>query len=120
MKKNYQSLSEVRKEMRVDWYRCPIESATLRELSKRSDLQGWFQAGGHLTLFIFTATLSYYFWQLKNWPILVIAIFAHGTIGSFFSGVEPHELGHGTVFKTKWLNKFFYVFFQPPKLVGPF
>ena len=50
----------------------------------------------------------------------MIAIFAHGTIGSFFSGVEPHELGHGTVFKTKWLNKFFYVFFQPPKLVGPF
>ena len=81
--KNYQSLSEVRKELRVDWYRCPIESATLRELSKRSDLQGWFQAGGHLTLFIFTATLSYYFWQLKNWPILVITIFAHGTIGSF-------------------------------------
>ena len=120
MEKNYQSLSEVRKELRVDWYRCPIESATLRELSKRSDLQGWFQAGGHLTLFIFTATLSYYFWQLKNWPILVITIFAHGTIGSFFSGVAPHELGHGTVFKTKWLNKFFMYLFSLLSWWDPF
>ncbi|MCH2576214.1 fatty acid desaturase, partial [Candidatus Poribacteria bacterium] len=120
MEKNYHSLSEVRKELRVDWYRCPIESATLRELSKRSDLQGWFQAGGHLTLFIFTATLSYYFWQLKNWPILVITIFAHGTIGSFFSGVAPHELGHGTVFKTKWLNKFFMYLFSLLSWWDPF
>ena len=29
----------------------------------------------------------------------------------FFLGVAPHELGHGTVFRTKWLNKvFLYVF----------
>ena len=56
MEKSYIPLSEVRKTMSVKWYRCPIESSTLRKLSRRSDLQGWFQAGGHLTLFIFTAS----------------------------------------------------------------
>ena len=41
---SYPPLADVRKSLRVDWYRCPIEPAKLRELSKRSDLQGWFQA----------------------------------------------------------------------------
>jgi fatty acid desaturase len=41
-----------------------------------------------------------------------IALFAHGTVGSFFTGTAPHELGHGTVFRTKWLNKFFLYLFS--------
>ena len=120
MEKSYMPLSDVRKTMSVKWYRCPIESSTLRKLSRRSDLQGWFQAGGHLTLFIFTASLAYYFWDDKNWSGFVIMLFVHGTIGNFFSGVAPHELGHGTVFKTKWLNKFFMYFFSLLSWWNPF
>ena len=41
----YRPLAEVRKVLRVKWYRSRIDPATLRDLSKRSDLQGWFQAG---------------------------------------------------------------------------
>jgi len=120
MKKDYKPLSEVRKTIRVKWYRCPIESSILRNLSKRSDLQGWFQAGGHFSLFMLTGSAAYYFWQMKNWPALIIMLFAHGTIGSFFSGVAPHELGHGTVFKTKWLNKFFMYLFSILSWWDPF
>ena len=120
MEKSYMPLSDVRKTMSVKWYRCPIESSTLRKLSRRSDLQGWFQAGGHLTLCIFTASLAYYFWDVKNWLGFVIMLFVHGTIGNFFSGVAPHELGHGTVFKTKWLNKFFMYFFSLLSWWNPF
>ena len=43
---------------------------------------------------------------------MLIALFFHGTVTSFFTGTAPHELGHGTVFKTKWLNKFFLYFFS--------
>ena len=32
---------------------------------------------------------------------------AHGVVGSFFKGAAIHELGHGTVFRTKWLNGLF-------------
>ena len=34
------SLSELRKELWIKWYRCPIEAKDLRELSKRSDPKG--------------------------------------------------------------------------------
>ena len=108
---NYQPLDEVRKTLRVEWYRSPIPGAKLRELSRRSDRQAWFQAGGHLALFILTGALVTHFWSLQLWGALLVALFCHGTVTSFFTGVAPHELGHGTVFRTKWLNKaFLYLF----------
>lgn len=108
---SYRPLSDVRKSIRVEWYRCPIERKRLRELSKPSDLQGWIQAGGHLLLFAVTGTLVYLFWSQQIWLGFFVALFAHGTVGSFYVGVAPHELGHGTVFHTKRLNKvFLYVF----------
>ena len=117
---SYPPLADVRKSLRVDWYRCPIEPAKLRELSKRSDLQGWFQAGGHLALFAVTGTLVYLFWSQANWLAFFIALFAHGTVGTFFVGVAPHELGHGTVFRTKWLNKAFMYLFSLLSWWDPF
>lgn len=117
---SYPPLAEVRKNLRVEWYRCPIEHAKLRELSKRSNLQGFFQAGGHLALFICTGVLTYYFWSQQAWLSFAITLFAHGTMGSFLSGVAPHELGHGTVFRTKWLNKFFMYLFSLISWWDPF
>ena len=40
---SYPPLAKVRKTLRVEWYRSPIPAAKLRELSRRSDRQGWFQ-----------------------------------------------------------------------------
>ncbi len=117
---SYPPLAEVRKTRRVDWYRCPIDSARLRALSRRSDLQGWLQAGGHLGLFVVTGALVYLFWAQENWPAFAVALFAHGTVGSFFSGTAPHELGHGTVFRTKPLNKIFLYLFSLLSWWDPF
>ncbi|MCY3551331.1 MAG: fatty acid desaturase [Candidatus Poribacteria bacterium] len=103
----YQPLAEVRKVLRVKWYRSKIDHTTLRNLSKRSDLQGWFQAGGHLALWLLTGSLVYFFWSQAMWLGFFIGLFVHGTVASFFKGTANHELGHGTVFRTKWLNKFF-------------
>jgi fatty acid desaturase len=89
----------------VSWYRCPIERSKLRELSQRSDLKGWIQAGGHLLLLAGTGALTFSFWQQEMWLGCVAALFVHGMIGSFFTGIAAHELGHGTVFRTPWLNK---------------
>ena len=116
----YQPLSEVRKTLRVNWYRCPIEGAKLRELTKRSDSKAWFQAGGHLALFILTGSLVYVFWAQQAWLAFLVALFAHGTVGSFFVGVAPHELGHGTVFRTKFWNKFFLYLFSLLSWWDPF
>ena len=85
----YQPLAEVRKTLRVKWYRCAIPHAKLRELSRRSDAQGWFQAGGHLALFLLTGTLAYLLWIQQLWIGLFLALFIHGSVASFFIGVAP-------------------------------
>jgi len=102
----YEPLAQVRKDFRIVWYRCPIERSILLELMKPSDRRGWFQAGGHLALFAITAISAVYFLAQENWIGFALALFAHGTVGSFFRSAV-HELAHGTVFQTKWLNQFF-------------
>ncbi|MEO7600449.1 MAG: fatty acid desaturase [Opitutus sp.] len=92
--------------LRVVWYRCPIASDRLRELSRRSDGQGWLQALGHLAIFAGTGVLTAGFYLHQQWGWFAGALFLHGTVTSFL-GLAVHELGHGTVFKTKGLNRFF-------------
>ncbi len=117
---DYQPLSEVRDSLKVNWYRVKMPPEKLREFSKRSDLQGWFQAGGHFALFLITGGLTYLSWAHEFWPGLFVSLFAHGTVASFFSGTAPHELGHGSVFRTKWLNKFFLYLFSLLSWWDPF
>ena len=104
-------MSEIRKELRIKWYRCPIDPNILRELSKPSDLQGFKMALGHLGLWLFTGSLSFYFAIEQFWLGFLLTIFLHGTVGTFFSAPH-HELCHGTVFKTKRLNEIFLKIFS--------
>ena len=108
----YEPLRRVRKDLRVEWYRCPIEHAKLRELMRPSDLQGWIQAGGHLGIAIITGASVVYCFAHGMWITFFFTLFVHGTVATFFKGIAAHELGHGTVFKTKWLNKFFLRIFS--------
>ncbi len=103
---NYEPLEKVRKELKVKWLRPKIDQDKLRQLSKPSDLQGWTQAGGHLGIWLLTGIFVYYFWVQHNWIVFCMMLFCHGTVASFFIPAA-HELGHGTVFKTKSLNKIF-------------
>ena len=104
-------MSEIRKELRIKWYRCPIDTTVLRELSKPSDLQGFQMALGHLVLWLLTGALSFYFAVEQLWLGFLLTIFLHGTVGTFFSAPH-HELCHGTVFKTKRLNEIFLRIFS--------
>ena len=51
---SYPPLSDIRNRLDVQWYRSAIDPKRFRELSSRSDLKGWVQAGGHLGFFILT------------------------------------------------------------------
>ena len=81
-----------------------------RALTHRSDLKGWKQAGGHLVLFAATGSFVWLFWAQEQWAAFALALFLHGTVGSFFSGTATHELGYGTVFRTNALKRFFCIF----------
>ena len=104
-------MSEIRKELRIKWYRCPIDPTVLRELSKPSDLQGFQMGLGHLGLWLLTGALSFYFAVEQLWLGFLLTIFLHGTVGTFFSAPH-HELCHGTVFKTKRFNEIFLRIFS--------
>ncbi len=104
---SYPPLSEVRKTLRVKWYRSPISHERLRELSARSNTKGWIQAGGHVGVYLLLAALTILFWSQQAWIAFVISLWALGFVATFFKGTAAHELGHGTVFKSKALNNGF-------------
>jgi len=103
----YEPLSQVRKTLKVKWYRSPIEREKLAEVMRRSSLRGAWQTLGHLGLWLATGLLTFYLFKQQIWWGFAAALFAHGTIGSFFKGLAAHELGHGTVFKSKKINRNF-------------
>ena len=91
-----------------------MDPTLIRELMKRSDLQGFRQSLSHLGLFFTTGMLTYFVFRRidgSNWmwcvPLLLAALFVHGTFSRFIGGTSCHELGHRTPFKTKVLNDFF-------------
>ena len=101
------SLLEVRKTLRPNWYRCPIDPVAFKALMEPCDYKGWLQAGGHLIIFCLTGFITTYFFLIGEWLWLLFSLFFHGIVGSFFKGLAAHELGHGSVFKTKILNAIF-------------
>lgn len=99
---------------RVTWYRSPIDKAQLTELMQRSDARGWLQTLLHLGWFATTACIAYVVFAgidaSNAWwraPLLLVALFVHGTMGPFMGLVAIHELQHRTVFESRSLNAFF-------------
>ncbi len=113
-------LSEVRNNLKPQWYRSKIDPDKFRKFSKKSDHKGFLQAGGHFGLFCITGLSVYLSWLNSYWILFPITVFIHGTVSSFFKGTAVHELGHGTVFKTRWFNKFFLYLFSLISWWNPF
>jgi len=99
-------MKEVRKGLRIRWYRSPVEPDRLRGLTRRNDLKGLYQSMGHLILVACTGLLTYYLFSQRVWVGFAAALFLHGTVYSFLRQAG-HELSHGTIFRAKWLNGFF-------------
>ncbi|QGQ96108.1 fatty acid desaturase [Paenibacillus psychroresistens] len=89
----------------ADWYATPIPRARMKELMKRRngpairDTIIWF---GALALFGYLAYLSWGSW----WSIP--AFLAYGILYTSPGDSRWHECGHGTAFKTPWMNEVIY------------
>jgi len=102
------------KNAKINWYRCKVDPEVMSKLMQCSDFHGYRQSLGHLGLWFVTGTLAYMaFAQIDraDWiwsvPLLLAALFVHGTVGSFLGGTACHELSHKTPFKNKSANEFF-------------
>lgn len=103
---------------KISWYRSPIDREILTQLMQRNNLYGWLQTLAHLGLFFVTAALCYWVFlniSLATWywtiPVLLLALFLHGTMGPFMGLIAIHELQHRTVFTSKKLNEFFEILY---------
>ena len=88
-----------------DWYSTPIPRQRMKELMKRSDRPGLINYGLWLGLLAVTGAWLVLAWG-SGWTVpaaLLYGIF-YGSCGDS----RWHECAHGTVFKTRWLNRFFY------------
>ena len=85
----YPPLSQVRDTLNVRCCRSPMPPEVFRALSQRNDLKGWKQVGGHLALFAVTGNFAWLFWAQEQRAAFALALFLHGTVGSFFSGTAP-------------------------------
>ncbi len=78
-----------------------IEPQRLRAFSRRSNLKGFVQLGGHAGAILLTGLALHVTWG--SWWAVPVFI-AHGILLNFLYAGQ-HELSHSTVFKTRWLNE---------------
>src|SRR5882672_9162291 len=89
----------------ADWYSSPISRKRLKELMQRRngpairDTLVWFALLG------LTGGLGWYFWGTW-WCVPAFA--AYGVLYGGASDSRWHECGHGTPFKTRWMNDAVY------------
>lgn len=89
----------------LPWHRSPIDKALFKSLTVRSDGKALRHLLAHLGLVALLGFISYR--AFKEYPIyLSIPIYFVFTNVFIFLGLSSgiHEMSHGTVFRTKWLN----------------
>jgi len=96
----------IRRGKSITWYRTPLTAAQMKELHRKSDLRGALQTLGYLGLVFGLAGLSLHAARFWPWPVTAACLLVYGMVASFLINAV-HELGHGTVFRTRWLNRFF-------------
>ena len=89
----------------AEWYHTDVPRKQMKELMQRSDGPAmrdtiiWFAA------LILSAAGAIYFWG--SWWCVPF-FFVYGTLYGSSSDARWHEHGHGTAFRTQWLNQVVY------------
>lgn len=89
------------------WYKCAVPRATMKALMQRSDAAAirdtliWYAA------IIASGIVAGFAWHVHSlWAIP--AFLLYGTIYCSPADSRWHECGHGTAFKTRWMNDVLY------------
>ncbi len=88
-----------------EWFQADIDPARMRELTQRTNLRPAIDMVIWLGLAIGLGVLA---WSLRGSWWAVPAFVAYGAIVGGTSDARWHECGHGTAFRTSWLNDLIY------------
>ena len=89
----------------ADWYRCPVDRKRMKQLMQRSDRPAIVSSLLWLGLMIGLAIIGVMTWV--SWWSIPIFI-AYGVLWGSGGDSRCHETGHGTAFKTRWMNDVIY------------
>jgi fatty acid desaturase len=87
------------------WYRSPVDRDRLKTLMARSDGRAIRDTIIWLCLFAISGVAGFLLWG--TWWA-VPAFFVYGALWGSSSDSRWHECGHGTAFKTQWMNDAIY------------
>jgi fatty acid desaturase len=90
----------------ISWYRSSLPPGAMKQLHQRSDLQGAIQTVGYLAIYLGLGAVTIWSSLRGPWWLTLGGFFVFNMVAAFMiNGI--HELGHGTVFKTKIWNVIF-------------
>lgn len=89
----------------AQWYAAPIPRKRLKELMQRKDGPAIRDTAIWVACFFVTGGFAWYFWPtLFALPFFIL----YGVLYGSSSDSRWHEGGHGTAFKTRWMNDAVY------------
>jgi len=89
----------------ADWYQCPVPRATMRDLLERRDGPAIRDTIVWFALILSSGYATYVLWGTW-WAVLPCAIYS--VLYASTSDSRWHEAGHGTAFKSDWMNIVLY------------
>ncbi|MEO6053984.1 MAG: NADH:ubiquinone reductase (Na(+)-transporting) subunit F [Chthoniobacterales bacterium] len=89
----------------ADWYTSPVPRTEMRKLLERRDGPALRDTIIWFALILISGYCGYLLWP-SWWAIIPFAIY--GMLYASSSDSRWHEFGHGTAFKTDWLNNALY------------
>ncbi len=89
----------------AEWYHTDIPRKTMKELMQRSDQPAIRDTLIWLGCMVLFAAIAWYLWP-SWWAVVPLA--AYGVLYGSATDSRWHECGHGTAFKTMWMNDVVY------------
>lgn len=89
----------------ADWYQCPVPRETMRRLLERRDGPAIRDTILWFGLIFATGAATVFFWGS---PWAWLPYLAYAALYASTSDSRWHEAGHGTAFKTDWMNTVLY------------
>src|ERR1035438_3878131 len=85
----------------ADWSQCPVPRATMRRLLERRDAPAIADTLVWFALILGSGYAGYALWGTW-WAVIPFGIYA--VLYASTSDSRWHEAGHGTAFRTDWMN----------------
>src|SRR5262245_17703665 len=89
----------------AEWYKSEVQRKIMKELMQRSDHPAIRDSALSIVLILGSAAGAIYFWG--SWWCVPF-FFVYGLMYESSSDSRWHECGHGTAFRTRWMNDVIY------------